>query len=279
MPLTHYQKLLRATTRAAKHYDDHAQLAQTIAERLITRLAYLRIKPHTILDLGCGTTYLASLLKKQYHNATVLAVDISLAMLQQNSSPTLIVAADAHQLPFADHSIDLICSTFLLEWSQDLIKLLAEVKRVLTPSGIFLFATLGPSTLTELKQTWHAITPSNHVNAFCDMHDMGDILLTLKFANPVMDREDFTLLYPDITTLLKELKQLGSIKTLTNQQNTLTSKTTFKKLTTTYPRNSDQYYPATFEIIYGYAFGSYASLSDEQAGISRFPLDKIERRK
>lgn len=277
MPLSAQQKLLRSVRNSAAHYDRVAQLPQTVDGRLMERLDYIVTKPKTILDLGTGTGYLLPLLQQRYPRVNIYGLDISLPVLQHAQANNLI-CADANQLPFADSSIDLVCSSFMLEWIPDVFALLAEIKRVLKPNGVFLFATLGPGTLYELRQAGFQFDDHHHVNMFYDMHDLGDMLMRLKFDDPVMDREDFTLLYPDVLSLIRELKQLGSFKKAEQVFPALTKKSYFEKISAVYPKDAEtQRYPATFEIIYGHAFGSNYSLKDEESGITRIPVSKIIR--
>ena len=49
-----------------------------------------------------------------------------------------------------------------------------------------------------------------HVNAFTDMHDVGDALVRAGFTDPVMETETFTLVYDDGLALMRELKSLGA---------------------------------------------------------------------
>lgn len=274
-PFSVTTKLARASARSAATYNTVAQLPQTVGQRLLERLDYIVIQPKTVVEIGCGTGYLLPFLRKKFIDSHIMGLDISLPTLAQAAPP--VFCADAHQLPFPDHSLDLVCSVFMLEWSASLPALLQEIKRVLAPEGLFLFATLGPGTLMELRKTWQQIDTFNHINFFSDMHDIGDLLLKFKFDDPVMDREDFTLLYRHTKTLLKELQQLGSIKVTPNIANTLTSKGTLSKLEALYPRDNEGYLPATFEVIYGHAFGTARSHLDDEQGISRIPISTIRK--
>src|SRR3990167_7078038 len=199
----------------------------TINERVIERLHYIPLKPKTILNLEKNKGNLSHLLKKKFPHATI-----------SEFFPTQL------QLPFQTHSIDLICSTFTLESILDLPIFFNELKRVLKPHGLFLFSTLGPDTLKELRQAWQQLDHYDHVNLFYDMHDLGDMLVKLKFENPVLDREDITLLYPDLISL-----------------------------------NKENYFPTTFEVLYGHAFGSISLPEDEEKGMTRISIDKIKRSK
>ena len=234
----------------------------TINERVMERLHYIPLKPKTILNLEKNKGNLSHLLKKKFPHAT-----------------TSEFFTTQLQLPFQTHSIDLICSTFTLEWLPDLPIFFNEIKRVLKPQGLFLFSTLGPDTLKELRHAWQQLDHYDHVNLFYDMHDLGDMLVKLKFENPVLDREDITLLYPDLISLFKEIKQAGSVKKSKLVFPFLTEKTVFKKLEKIYPKNKENYFPTTFEVLYGHAFGSISLPEDEEKGMTRISIDKIKRSK
>ena len=48
--------------RAAKSYDGAAVLQREIAKRLVQRLDYIKLQPKRVLDVGCGTGYVLSLI-------------------------------------------------------------------------------------------------------------------------------------------------------------------------------------------------------------------------
>lgn len=101
-----------------------------------------------ILDLGCGAAQAARWLARQAARAPggrVLGVDVSRAQLefarvwhvQHPDDPRVdLVHADAHELPIADGSIDVIVSAFgVLAFVPDLAPVLCEVSRVLRSHG------------------------------------------------------------------------------------------------------------------------------------------------
>ena len=57
------------------------------------------------------------------------------------------VCADALRLPFAEASADIVFSSLMLQWCDDLLIAFREVRRVLKPGGLFIFSTFGPDTL------------------------------------------------------------------------------------------------------------------------------------
>jgi len=94
--------------------------------------------PQKILDVGCGTGKQLSLLPG---NVEAVGIDLSDAMLEQahKQAKGKCLQADATDIPFADNSFDLILSQFALhEKDARTINLeLAEVRRLLTPEGLF----------------------------------------------------------------------------------------------------------------------------------------------
>lgn len=281
MPLTLLEKNRRANDTCASHYRNFSQLANLVNERLMGRLALLPIEPESILEIGCGPGDTLDELHKRYPNANLFGLDLSLTMLSLAKKNHQLICSDAHYLPLRNHSVDLIYSNFMLEWSPHLPSLLKEIKRVLSPNGVFFFSTLGPGTLKELRKAWRTLDDKHdHVNFFSDMHDIGDLLQKLKFKEPVMDREDLTLLYKSPIKLLKELKRLGSHKTAPHIVHSLGHPHDINKLQMYYEKSSEhpEYYPATAEVIYGHAFGSRISLEDEQQGISRIGINTIKRK-
>ena len=82
---------------------------------------------------------------------------------------------------------------------------LRELHRVLRVDGLLMFSTLGPDTLAELR----AAAGAGRVHEFADMHDLGDLLTQVGFAEPVMDMERITLVYADGAALLADLRASG----------------------------------------------------------------------
>ena len=72
--------------RAAKTYDAAAVLQREVAKRLSERLDYIKHQPARALDIGCGTGFITDDLLKRYPKAEIIALDVSLNMLQQTTS-------------------------------------------------------------------------------------------------------------------------------------------------------------------------------------------------
>ena len=55
MPALDVMAIQRAFDSAAQSYDEHAVLQHEVADRLLSRLSYLKVEPRVILDIGAGT--------------------------------------------------------------------------------------------------------------------------------------------------------------------------------------------------------------------------------
>ncbi len=260
----------RAFECAADTYDDAAGFAREIADRMLERLHLLRAIPQRVLDLGSGTGYCARKLRRRYSTCTVVELDFAFRMLLRarayapwwrrgldalTGAKECQVCADMEQLPFADRSFDMVWSNLALNWTISLPQVFAETWRVLRPGGVCMFSTLGPDTLKELRGAFAAVDQHVHVNRFIDMHDLGDLLVGSRFADPVMDMECITLTYSDVRVLLRELKASGSHNLNSGRNMALSGKAAFASCVDAYERlRTDDRLPATFEVVYGQAW-------------------------
>jgi len=99
-----------------------------------------------ILDLGSGGGWCSDWLGRL--NYRTVAVDISLDMLRVGRSRTdprrtALAAGDFEALPFATGAFDKACCLSALHHVPDIPKALREIRRVLAPDGIALFAEPG----------------------------------------------------------------------------------------------------------------------------------------
>jgi malonyl-CoA O-methyltransferase len=268
----------RSFERAAAGYDRAAALQREVGQRLLERLDLMRIQPRRVLDLGCGTGQCLPDLMSRYKSAEVVALDVALPMLGQARRHgrwlrrPLCVCADAEHLPFSDACFDLVFSNLMLQWCVDLEVVFRELQRVLRPGGLLLFTSFGPDTLHELRDSWARVDGYTHVNAFQDMHDVGDALLSTRFADPVMDVERLTVTYPDLWQLMRELKQIGAHNVTAGRPRGLTGKTQMEHLLQAYERyRRDGVLPASYEIVNGHAWGT------DTSGTVSLPVDQLRR--
>lgn len=258
----------RSFDRAAGSYDAAAVLQAEVARRMLARLDYIRLDPAIVIDAGCGTGNAWKGLEQRFPRAGIVGLDIAEGMIKQALSrapwwKNVIsrggaragVCADLEALPIATASVDLVWSNVALQWVNDLPRVISDVWRVLRPGGLFMFSTFGPDTLKELRSAYEGIDGATHVNTFVDMHDIGDMLVSARFADPVMDMEPFTMLYDDVPALMRELKAIGAHNVTEGRSRGLTGRRRLAAIKEQYESfRSNGKLPATFEVVYGHAW-------------------------
>ncbi len=276
--------------QAAAGFDDVAVLAREAGKRLFESLDYLDDRqPEVILEVGCGTGHNAALLKKRWPRARVIALDSALPMLRQAKAqagwwkPFQRVAGDAAQLPLADASVDLLVSNLCLPFVNDLADTLAGFRRVLKPDGLLLCSTYGSETLGELDHAFAQADTLPHVHPFAPIASFGDALMRAGFRDPVIDRDVFTLTYPDLPALMAELRALGYANARGDRRRTLTGRGRFAAATRAYEalRQADGRLPSSWEVLYAHAWAPAAGTPIRQQGqdIAAVPLSAIPIRR
>lgn len=279
-------EVARSFDRAAGSYDAAAVLQTRVRDELVSRLAMVRLAPSVVIDLGCGTGVAAAALRRRFRRARVLSVDLSPAMLREAGRRRRPwrrfagICAHAANLPLADGTVDLIFSNLMLQWCGDPEVVFRECARVLRPGGLLTFTSFGPDTLRELRKAWAAVDQYTHVNRFIDMHDLGDAMLRAGLAEPVMDVERYTLTYPDVHGLMRDLKAIGAHNVNAGRARGLTGRRALERMTEAYEgERRDGRLPATYEVVYGQAWRAESGHpSPAPAGEIRIPIGRIGRR-
>jgi malonyl-CoA O-methyltransferase len=251
-----------AFDRASLTYEAAAVLQASVADELLERLDFFKFEPAIVADQGAGTGRLTGELKRLYKRATVIALDIAPGMLREARRHLGLfrrferVCADAQRLPFAEASVDVVVSNLMLQWC-DLDVAFAEVRRLLNPDVFLCFSTFCPDTLKELRAAWSTVDNYTHVNTFIDMHDVGDALGRAGLTEPVLDVERVTLTYPDVLSLMHDLKTIGAHNVTAGRPRGLTGRRRLRRMQGAYEAaRSEGRVPATYEVVYGAAWGS-----------------------
>ena len=259
-----------AFNRAAITYDKHAVLQKRISSDLLERLSLIKIDPTIILDLGSGTGENNSIFKSHYKKKKIINYDFSEKMLElarakENDILGLgrylgkkkisYVCGDMEKLPFRNNVIDLVWSTSSLQWCPDLNKTLCEIKDILNHGGLFIFSTFGPKTLNELSNINKSLFNSDRVNNFLDMHEIGDMLVSSGFSDPVLDSDIYTLTYSNVDKLFVDIKNIGATSSYNQEKKGLGGRGYLKKISIEYEKyKKSGLFPATYEVIFGHAW-------------------------
>jgi len=235
---------------------------------MFCRLEWITLKPRVVLDVGCGTGELSTRLQEHYPQAQIIALDSSAHMIEyakQHTRQISCVCADAGKLPLQDQSVDMIFANFLLPWNNDIKALLSEWRRVLRADGLLIFTVLGPDSFKEYEY----VLNRNAMPMLADMHDIGDLMLELGFADPVLDVNHYTMVYREQAHMLEELYTTGMLLPAQSEKINLTEMLPV----------DDGTWPVTFEIVFAHAFVPAESdeLSASSDGVVRVPVSHLRK--
>lgn len=244
-------------------YDAAAVIVHEASRGLMERLSWLTMQPTQIIDLGSGVGALSKLLLAQYATASVLAVDVSEAMLNYlPAHPRLHqLQADVRTLSLQAQSTDMLLCNLLLSWLDDPRQILQRWLPLLRLHGVIALSMLGLDTLKQTRELFGEIV----LPQLIDMHDVGDMLLQLGFLEPVLDVEYYTIIYRDPYKMFAELQASGMIAQHLSLKNPP-------------PPNANGVWEITYEVIYAHAFAPAPSAAIKPAadGVVRIPIQTLK---
>ena len=188
----------------AESYDRTATVQAQIARHLAEIAARKTTQPpSSILDIGCGTGFVAEAVVNRWPRADITAVDRSLGMLRQakRKLPHLrAVAGDIATMEF-DPSFDLILSSMALHWVAEPQKAIKRWQRWLKPGGRLLVAFLVDGSFFEWRD-------------LCAASGVPDSLWPLPRADfaedfAVVEQQTIVTTHPSARSFLHSLKAMG----------------------------------------------------------------------
>lgn len=253
------RRIADSFSKASKTYDKYAHLQRTVADDLCKWGGELS---GTILDLGCGTGYCLEKIKNTNLEQKCLGLDISFDMLTTARSKLLSsstekdiswLCSDMEYLPFACDSFDTVISSLAVQWSETLSQVFASVAGILKPGGQFLFSTLGPATLNELRSAWQAAAPDHiHVNDFTAAESVLDAAALYNFELQLHAADIHMLEFDCAQDLMRELKGIGAHNVNSGGNKGLTGTKALSSMIAHYnaQRLENGKLPATYQVYY-----------------------------
>lgn len=121
----------------------HMAEANAVSDATVGRLAAQigSLRPRRILEIGCSTGFKAAALRRRFPEAEVHGIDIDDAAVALGEVlwPELdLDVAQAERLPYPDASFDLVVCLTTIEHVADVGATIAELARVLAPTGLAL---------------------------------------------------------------------------------------------------------------------------------------------
>ncbi|MFC1631705.1 malonyl-ACP O-methyltransferase BioC [Candidatus Omnitrophota bacterium] len=201
-------------SRCAAYYDQYATVQNCCAQRLIDQ-----IEPDNfpnILEIGCGTGNYTQLLSRRFPQAKIMAVDISLAMIEVARKKSYqdsidFIVADAEKLNL-EADFNLLCSNASLQWFNNLDMTLLKYKGLLAENGLIAFSLFGPETFFELNESLRQF--SDQVNptdsrGFINSQTVEEILGGL-FKQVTVETKIYKERYNSLSQLLEKIKYTGA---------------------------------------------------------------------
>jgi malonyl-CoA O-methyltransferase len=256
--------LVKQRNRHADRYQDHSEVLDLVASRLLERLDLVTLEPEVVLDLGAGAGYITQTLARRYKKARILGVEPSTKLVKQATktrgwfSKQHYFSAWVEQLPLADNSVDLVISHLFPIYATDLRLLFKEAARILKPDGLLLFDSLGPDTMDRVLHAWETADPDQqHGLNFLDMHDVGDALTQSGFHSIVMENEPLTIEYSSPAELHDDLRYTAQANLHPERSRTLLGKNRYKEYLTALQPDPAQPIPLCLDLIYGHGWKGY----------------------
>jgi malonyl-CoA O-methyltransferase len=257
-------KIQASFSKAAINYDTLALFQKEVAEELIdfgfriSDFGFKTLYPSSatkghlpypgILDIGCGTGFLTHSLAKLLPKANIFGCDIAHEMIDvtkdkgqgAGGKKIHLLTADGAALPYRDKAFGMVASNLTYQWIHDINTAFSEAYRVLRPGGIYIFSTLGPETLKELRYCYAKASAKfnkDGLPAFMDFSEKQAIQSALKNAglkNISIEIAKMIKTYPDMWTLLKTMKSIGAGNPFKNGDKSLGRGSLLKKMAAVY---------------------------------------------
>ncbi len=127
---------------------DDAGIADWVSERLYDQVAGgTDLTGSTVVEVGCGPGAGSAYLARTYSPASYLGVDLSKKMIawcreRHDVANLRFMQGDAQALPVASGSVDVVVNVESSHCYPSRLRFFEEVKRILRPGGLFLFADM-----------------------------------------------------------------------------------------------------------------------------------------
>lgn len=190
---------------------------------------------------------------------TLLAGGDSLRIMLPGQVEHAQIDADTEVLAAKGSDYDLAVSLLEMQWFNDLPGVLAQVKRLLKPDGLFIGAMIGGDTLTELRDALASAESeieggiSPRVSPFVEVRTLGGLLQRAGFALPVTDIDRMTVRYPGPLELMRDLRAMGATNALRERSRKPLRRATLLRALEIYQEryaDADGRIRATFEILW-----------------------------
>jgi malonyl-CoA O-methyltransferase len=246
-------------------YDLVASIHRRAASALFDRMrSDAKLFPDgPIMEIGCGTGNLSTLIDREYGDRQLVFVDLSDAMLEQcnirlkagSLNPRRnFIAADAEQLqlhPFFEQArFAAIASSFTFQWFTDVEHVVGRLLEFLLPGGRLYFSFPAQGSFPE----WRHISCQSRLPFSANpLPQVSDLLTIAKHNGYQLDFEQLTLIdnFQDSYSFFSALKRLGAA---TQVDRDIHSASTLRKLMRQWDEISPDGIETTYRVVSGVLF-------------------------
>jgi malonyl-CoA O-methyltransferase len=248
----------RNFSRQASAYDGHAQVQQRAAERLLQMLVAEGPPFGRALEVGAGTGYLSAALSAEVPALQLVVSDLAHGMTcqaAQRNPRAFAFDADAQALPLGDDSVELVLSSSVYQWVNDLSLAFSEAKRVLKEGGRFAFTLFGEQTLFELRDAHRRAAAelgrSSHVQEFPSAAEIQQRLTAVDLTILRLQTDSEIEFHSEVRDLLKALKAIGAGNATVGRPTGLASRHLLERMMILYRQcyGRRRGIPATWQVI------------------------------
>ena len=193
-------------------------LHEEVARRMEERLQWIVHQPRQWVHWAPlqGGVQAHGMLTKRYSDSECFLIEGR--MEQAQAARKLIAPSWWKRLPWSgartqfrapEKPVQMLWDNMALHMDANPVALIERWHQLLDVDGFLMFSCLGPDTLRELRPVYAALGWPPPAHEFTDMHDWGDMLAGIGFAEPVMDMERIALSFETPQRLLLELRGLG----------------------------------------------------------------------
>lgn len=201
-----------AAFEAADDYDRHAGVQQAVAAWLAERIA--ATGPHPcVLELGCGTGLLTAAALEASKADDWLATDLAPAMVARTRArfgqgrPVRTAVVDGAAPPL-DGSFDLVCSSLVAQWFDDLPAALARQWRLVAPGGRLMLTTLGSNSFAGWRRAVAAAGGQAGTRGYPSLEELAQ--LRLPGGDLRIEARLFSAGPASALELLRSVKRIGA---------------------------------------------------------------------
>lgn len=203
--------------KAAPYYDNHAEVQQEVANRLIASLQPWRdiIPAGPIIELGCGTGFVTRGIAELYPNREIQVTDLSQEMLDYCSKKfsdqenLVFKQQDAEEPPFDEPHYAMTVSGFTAQWFKDPAQTFAQWLEATKPGGLLLASFPGNESFPEWRNHCKALGLPFTGNNLPDVEEMV-IKMSVGPAQVDYYEDTITQTYDSARDFFRELKNLGA---------------------------------------------------------------------